>query len=157
EQIVPRLQELIAFAQKTCIPILSSVDAHAPNDPEFKAWPPHCVIGTPGQKKIPQTMLARSLTIEPAASLPADWNWLLAHYAQIIFPKPTLSAFDNPHFVSAVQYLADREFIVFGVATEYCVLLAARGLLERGCRVRVVQDAIRAVAPDTGERTCREL
>src|SRR5437762_5587329 len=100
EQIVPCLQELFGYAVRARVPVLSTTDAHTPDDPEFKDWPPHCVVGTPGQKKIPQTVMARSITIEQAAQTPAEWNWLLTHYDQIVFPKPTLNAFDNPHFGS---------------------------------------------------------
>ena len=53
--------------------------------------------------------------------------------------------------------LRDAEFVVFGVVTEYCVRLAAKGLLERGRRVSIVQDAIETLKPEDGERTVAEL
>jgi nicotinamidase/pyrazinamidase len=51
----------------------------------------------------------------------------------------------------------DAEFIVFGVVTEYCVRFAAQGLLERGHRVSVVQDAIETLKAEDGDRTVEEL
>ena len=51
----------------------------------------------------------------------------------------------------------DAEFVVFGVVTEYCVALAAKGLLERGRRVSVVEDAIETLKPQDGQRTISEL
>jgi nicotinamidase-related amidase len=51
----------------------------------------------------------------------------------------------------------DAEFVVFGVTTEYCVALAAKGLLKRGRRVSVVKDAIGALKPEDGQRTIAEL
>jgi hypothetical protein len=54
-----------------------------------------------------------------------DAGALIARYDQ---PKPT--------------------FVVFGVATDYCVRAAVEGLLARGCRLAVVVDAIRAIDPD---------
>jgi nicotinamidase-related amidase len=38
--------------------------------------------------------------------------------------------------------------VVYGVATDYCVAAAVRGLTERGCRVAVVVDAVRAIDLD---------
>ena len=51
----------------------------------------------------------------------------------------------------------DAEFVVFGVVTEFCVSFAAKGLLERGRRVAVVQDAIETLKRDDGECTITEL
>ncbi len=49
------------------------------------------------------------------------------------------------------------EFFVFGVVTEYCVRLAAKGLLDRGRRVGVVTDAIEALDPAAGISALDEL
>jgi nicotinamidase/pyrazinamidase len=154
--IVDALERLFSFAARTRTPVISSVDDHAPDDPEFQQWPPHCVQGTPGQQKIPETILSRALVITPEQS-PAAPQDLLREYDQLIFPKATLDAFDSPSFSRLVDNLNAGRYVVFGVATDYCVRLAAKGLLERGQRVQVVEDAIRAVAPETGEQARREL
>ena len=39
-------------------------------------------------------------------------------------------------------------FVVYGVATDYCVAAAVRGLLSRHCRIALVVDAIRAIDQD---------
>jgi nicotinamidase/pyrazinamidase len=49
------------------------------------------------------------------------------------------------------------EFVVFGVVTEYCVRLAAKGLLERGRRVSVVEDAIETLRAQDGAAALEEL
>jgi nicotinamidase-related amidase len=46
---------------------------------------------------------------------------------------------------------------VFGVVTEYCVQLAARGLLERGRRVALVSDAVETLRKEEGQKTTSEL
>jgi nicotinamidase-related amidase len=43
------------------------------------------------------------------------------------------------------------------VVTEFCVRFAAKGLLDRGRRVSVVQDAIETLNPQDGQRTISEL
>ena len=47
--------------------------------------------------------------------------------------------------------------MVFGVVTEYCVRLAAKGLLQRGRHVSVVEDAIETLKPEEGTRAISEL
>jgi nicotinamidase-related amidase len=49
------------------------------------------------------------------------------------------------------------EFIVFGVVTEFCVSLAAKGLLKRKRRVAVVSDAIETLALEVRSKTLTEL
>ena len=46
---------------------------------------------------------------------------------------------------------------MFGVVTEYCVRLAAKGLLSRGRRVALVSDAIEAIDPEAGRQAVKEL
>ncbi len=178
EAIVPVLERLFAFAARERIPVLSSVDEHAPDDPEFKQWPPHCVRGTPGQEKIAVTLMPRRVVVGPevssldetlqhfglrkgtspgcATDIDAELR-ILEEFDQVIFPKATLDAFDNLHFARIIGLLDDRQFVVFGVATDFCVNLAARGLLQRGRAVKIVRDAVRGIAPDTEARICREL
>ena len=48
EQIVPAIAALNRYAMSRGIPLLSTVDAHTEDDPEFKTWPAHCVAGSLG-------------------------------------------------------------------------------------------------------------
>jgi nicotinamidase-related amidase len=52
---------------------------------------------------------------------------------------------------------SDAEFLVFGVVTEYCVRCVAKGLLERGRRVALVEDAIETLKAEDGKNTLAEL
>jgi nicotinamidase-related amidase len=51
----------------------------------------------------------------------------------------------------------DVQFVVFGIVTELCVNRASRGLLERGRKVAIVEDAIETLEPAVGDRTLDEL
>ncbi|HVI80193.1 MAG TPA: isochorismatase family protein, partial [Candidatus Acidoferrum sp.] len=126
------------------------------NDPEFKVFPPHCVKGTPGADLIPEAMTDSVLRVpnDPAAKIPED----LSSYKQILLEKQTLSIFETRHIDELVRRLGDRpEYVVFGVVTEYCVSFAVKGLLERGRRVAVVQDAIETLKPEEGRNTVAEF
>ena len=43
------------------------------------------------------------------------------------------------------------------MVTEYCIRCAAKGLLDRGCNVAIVEDAIETLKPEEGRRTLDEL
>lgn len=153
EKIVPNLKRLFACASKHGFQILSTMDTHRVDDPEFKDFPPHCVKGTPGQRKIAETTLPGAIIVPfTPNSLPAK----IPKDAQLIFEKPTLYIFDNPNFM---EYIRGKlgDFVVFGVATDYCVKIIAEGLAERGYAVTVVSDAICAVNRKAGEEAIERM
>ena len=49
------------------------------------------------------------------------------------------------------------EFLVFGVVSEYCVLRAAEGLLRRGYRVSLIEDAIQSLDEKKGREILADL
>ncbi len=55
EAIVANLRRLSEFAREHGIPVLATACAHTPDDPELRVFPPHCLIGTPGQGRIAAT------------------------------------------------------------------------------------------------------
>src|SRR6267378_3039915 len=61
-----------------------------------------------------------------------------------------------PHCVRGTPG-ADAEIFVFGVVTEYCVRLAAKGLLGRGRRVALVSDAIETLQAEDSRKTLEKL
>ena len=160
EKIIPNLNRLTDAARKGTVFIVGHACVHAPDDPEFTRFPPHCVRGTPGSNLIPATLANRVCFIPNLADadIPDDFS----DYQQVILEKQTLDVFDNPHTETVLEHVgrftdADAEIYVFGVVTEYCVRLAAKGLLERGRRVVLVRDAIETLKPEDGQRTIEEL
>ena len=155
ERLIPKLRRLFDFARKNELTVLSTTDAHIPDDPEFKQFPPHCVQGTEGQRKIDDTLMPRPLILE---NKPVDRNLMDAvrKHQQIIVQKQTLDAFDNPVLEKLLRVLPSRA-IVFGVTTEYCVKMAALGLRRLGIKTAVVSDAIRALAPESGDEAIEEM
>jgi nicotinamidase/pyrazinamidase len=160
EKIIPNLNRLTDAAREGRVLIVGDACVHAPDDPEFKIFPPHCVKGTPGAKIIPEALADRVCTIpnQAGAAIPAD----LSSYQQVILEKQTLNVFDHAHTDTVLQRArkftdADAEIFVFGVVTEYCVRLAAKGLLERGRRVALVSDAMETLKAEDGAKTIEEL
>jgi nicotinamidase/pyrazinamidase len=156
EKLLPNVRRLTDAARQGRVFLVSHGCYHTPDDPEFTTFPPHCVKGTPGAGLVPEALTERVITVpnEPTATLPDD----LSRYQQILLEKQTLDIFQSAHADELVERLGpDVEFVVFGVVTEYCVGLAARGLLHRGRRVSVVRDAIETLNSDDGNRTIAEL
>lgn len=156
EKRIPNMQRLVNAASADGVFIVSSTDQHAPNDPEFSRFPPHCVRGTPGAQIIPELKLKKTLAIENSADAAIPSNAF--DFQQIILEKQTLDVFDNPATEKWLrEFPADCEFIMFGVVTEFCVQLAAKGLLDRGRRVSLVTDAIETLDKKEREKTLHEL
>jgi nicotinamidase/pyrazinamidase len=156
EKIIPNIKRLVDAAREGRALLISSACSHTPDDLEFQTFPPHCLRGTPGARIVPEGLTQDYSTIPPDASfkLPAD----LFEHQQIVIEKQVLDVFSNPHTSAIVEQLgSNAEFIVFGVVTEYCVGLAAKGLLDRGRNVALVKDAIETLNPDEGRRTIGEL
>jgi nicotinamidase/pyrazinamidase len=156
EKIIPNIGRLAEVAREGRVFLVSSCDAHTANDPEFEKFPRHCIRGTLGARILAEGMAESALWIPNDASfqLPED----VLNREQAVIEKQTLDVFDNPHAGALVEQLGGvAEYVVFGVATEYCVGLAAKGLAERGRKVAVVEDAIAALDPKAGRRTLEEL
>lgn len=141
EAIVPKLKQLTEWASKNGVLVIASACAHHHGDPEFTQYPPHCLVGTPGQQKIPETRLANALIVP---NRPLKVTEDLRDFQQIILEKQELDVFSNPNTDAVLEQLGpSREIILYGVVSEICVAYAARGLVRRGYRLRVVTDAIR--------------
>src|SRR3989442_1310273 len=163
EKIIPNLRGLVEAARQGRVFLVSSADAHNPDDAELREWPPHCLKGTPGAEILPEGLAARRLIIpnDREYALPES----LGGYQQVTLEKNTLDVFDNPHADALLGRLSpggspsfegDVEFLVFGVVTEYCVRCAVEGLLARGRRVGLVRDAIQSLDTQKGAQLIAE-
>ena len=156
EKLLPNIRRLTNAACEGRVFLVSHGCVHAPNDPEFKVFPPHCVEGTAGAEMVPEALADRVFRVPntPEAKLPEN----LDSYQQILLEKQTLDVFESRHADELLERLGTGpEFVVFGVVTEYCVQFAARGLLRRGRRVSVVEDAIETLKAEEGARAIAEL
>jgi nicotinamidase/pyrazinamidase len=156
EKRIANMRRLVDVARAGKVFLISSADQHAPNDPEFARFAPHCVKGTNGAE-----ILAELKALQ-VMSIPNDKNFSippnLDEIQQIVLEKQTLDVFDNPNTEKMLaQFAVNQEFVVFGVVTEFCVRLAAKGLLSRGRRVVIVTDAIETLDANEGQRTLDKL
>src|SRR5947209_7006819 len=125
ERIVPNIARLNRYAAANGIPVVSTVDAHTEDDPEFKQWPHHCVAGATGQHKAESTLLDRRVVVPNS-----PYEIAIDGVQQIIIEKQSVDAFTAANLPKIIERLAADRFVVYGVVTEICVLFAARGLLK---------------------------
>jgi len=147
ERIVPAIAHLNRYAAGHGIPVISTTDAHAENDPEFATWPKHCVAGAFGQRKPEVTLLDRRV-VAPHRIEGAQ---------QIIVEKQTVDVFQARDFPPLLARLHPDRFVVYGVVTEVCVLYAVRGLLKLGKPVTVVADALQSLTAEGRDTALAEM
>jgi nicotinamidase/pyrazinamidase len=147
EETVAAMKQLVEGARAAGIPHIASADDHELTDdeiseePDFQAtYPPHCLRGTPGAAKVPQTAqedpVPLGLTVVPE-------KWLRGR--EFLLLKKSFDVFTNPNTEWLLERLDPDEVIVFGVATDVCDDAAIRGLLARGRTVSFVEDAARGL------------
>jgi nicotinamidase/pyrazinamidase len=155
EEIIPVLRRLTQYAHRHDIRILASADDHVPGHRELSdhpdwssTFPEHCMRGTPGQRKIPETHLRDPLVIEPEPQDPASLTARVrAHQGDLLFHKHWFDVFTNPNLLPALDALAPDRIILYGVALDVCDRYAIEGLLTHrpGIPITLVTDATRAI------------
>jgi nicotinamidase/pyrazinamidase len=144
---IPAMQRLVDAARASGIVHVASADDHELTDAEISdepdflnTYPPHCLRGTRGALKIPET--------EQEDPVPLTLELLPERYLEgrefLILTK-TFDVFTNPNTDVLLDRLDPDEVVVFGVATDVCDDAAIRGLLARGRKVTFVEDAARGL------------
>jgi nicotinamidase/pyrazinamidase len=143
--IIANLARLTEFALQNRIPIVATACAHLPDDPELSRFPPHCMAGTPGQGRVRATSFVDSVVLDVDERLDGD---LPRHLTLLKRELDVFSRLDADELLR--RYNRDQPtFVVYGVATDYCVRAAVEGLLNRNVCLTIVTDAIRAIDPST--------
>ncbi|HJQ50597.1 MAG TPA: isochorismatase family cysteine hydrolase [Gaiellaceae bacterium] len=152
EETKPAMARLVGAARSAGLVHVASADDHELSDPEISTepdfestWPPHCLRGTRGAEKIPETQQLDPLPL-PLVPVPAAiLRRLLEGGREILIPKKHFDPFTNPNTETMLDALDPDEILLFGVATDVCDDAAVRALLRRGRRVTFVEDAARGV------------
>ena len=166
ESIIPTLARLTDYAHTQRIRIIASSDDHTPGDPELSAtpdwketFPEHCMRGTPGQLKIPETALNHPLRIGPEAQDPAAIGARArGHDGDILFLKRWFDVFTNENVLPVLRALAPARIVLYGVALDVCDRYAIEGLLTHrpDIRLALVTDAVRAIHADQNQVLLRD-
>jgi nicotinamidase/pyrazinamidase len=152
EQVAPAMEELVDAARAAGMIHVASVDDHELTDPEISekpdfrnTYPPHCLRGTRGAEKILETKQRDPLPLSLVPFPPGLVPKLVEGRREILLLKKNFNVFTNPNTDPLLDALDPDEIVVFGVATDVCDDAAILGFLQRGRRVRFVEDAARGL------------
>lgn len=123
-RIIPHVRELLEREREAAV--FYVCDNHAPDDPEFKMFPPHCVRGSLEAELIPE----------------------LRGYPGTIVPKTRYSGFYNTDLAERLAEAAPRKVIVVGVCTDICVMHTVADLRNRDYDVEVPEEAVASFDPE---------
>jgi len=162
ERVVANLGRLTSYARACGHPIVHTADEHDLSDAEISVqpdyvstFPPHCLQGTDGAARIPETR-------ESAGALVVSWDGAgfdlerAASASEVVLTKKRFDVFSNPAAEQLFRRLDPQAFVVYGVALDVCVKHAVEGLLafagDRVPAVYLVSDAVAALDAATGDR-----
>ncbi len=154
ESVIPQLGALTAAARRFGIPVVASADDHEPHDaelsdqPDFReTFPPHCLRGTSGVERIPETAWPEAGAIGHEKLSEEEIHRAVAGPAPVVLiHKKQFDVFTNPNTEALVAALAPERIVVYGVALDVCDRYAIEGLLQRGYReIELVVDAVKPI------------
>jgi nicotinamidase/pyrazinamidase len=152
EETAPAMKRLVDAARAAGITHVASADDHELTDPEIadepdftNTFPPHCLRGTRGAERVPETQQEDPLPLALLPYPPGLVPQLIEGRREILLLKKNFDVFTNPNTQAVLDALDPEEIVLFGVATDVCDNAAILGFLLRGRRVRFVEDAARGL------------
>lgn len=138
--IVPLVLEKIGEYVKEGLPVIFVMDAHDPEDLEFKRFPVHCVYGTPGARLIKE--------IEHEVE---------EHSFAIKVLKSRYSGFFRTNLNTIIRDLDPGLVEVVGVCTNICVLYTVEELCNRNYRVVVYRNGVTSFDMDAHKWALKQM
>jgi nicotinamidase/pyrazinamidase len=152
KDVAAAMEELVDAARAARLTHVASADDHELTDPEISltpdlrnTYPPHCLRGTRGADKILETRQRDPLPLGLLPIPPGLVPGMIEGRRELLLLKKSFDVFTNPNTDPLLAALDPDEIIVFGVATDVCDDAAILGFLQRGRRVRFVEDAARGL------------
>lgn len=157
EEIEPNLARLSRLADDLAIPVVASADDHGTDDaelseePDFQeTYPPHCMHGTEGARRIPATDREWTAVIEHERLSDEELEQALSQLPpRILIRKRRFDVFTNPNAGPLLERIDPARIVVYGVAMDVCNRHAIDGMLERGYDdITLVMDATKPIHAD---------
>ena len=155
DDIIPRVNELVAAARAADSTVTYTQDWHPPDTPHFAkdggVWPVHCVRDTWGAAFHPDLVVDGEIVRKGTGGEDGYSGFTMRDAVSGEDESTGLDERLRQHGVEAV--------VVVGLATDYCVKATALDAVRLRYPTTVVRDCIAAVdvEPGDGERALREL
>ncbi len=142
DEVVPVINRILPHFNY----VLASKDWHPENSVHFEKWPVHCVKNTKGAEFHPELNTSAIDKVLLKGTHDKDDGY---------------SAFEatTDNLVDLLKKKDEDTIYVAGLTTDYCVKDTVLDALSKGFKVKVVEDAIRAVNvnPGDGDKAIREM
>ncbi len=162
EEIIDNVSETRRLALDNGFSMLADIDWHSrenaeiSDSPDYKqTFPPHCMAGSPGAERVGYLGKVPIEYVE-IDKMPDEALRKLVDKEQfhVVIKKNSLDVFDNPNTDALVELLRPAQVVVFGVALDFCVYYALRGLIKyKVPRPAVLKDVTKGL----GEKPEREI
>lgn len=146
DRVVPVLNRCIEAALASNTPVYASRDWHPSVHVSFKEnggpWPPHCVQDTEGARFHSDLKL-------PASAIVVTKG--------VRFDHDQYSAFHETGLGVELRKRGVLRLWIGGLAEDVCVHATVLDALREGFEVAVIENAVRPVTPEGGEKARREM
>lgn len=146
DDVVPVLNQYIERFQRADRPIFATRDWHPADHCSFKAqggpWPPHCIAGSEGAAFAPDLALPENAAIISKATEK---------------DREAYSGFEGTDLADQLRTLNVERLFIGGLTTDYCVLNTVKDAASQGFSVCLLEDAVRAVKSDDGEKAKAQM
>lgn len=109
---IPRVVGIVEEELAAGTPVVLTKDSHVPHDPEFRMFPPHCILGTEEHHLVEELR-----EMEPTAAA--------------VIHKHRYSAFFRTELEAVLETLDPDEVHICGFCTDICVLHTTSDLRNR--------------------------
>lgn len=150
KSVLEQIKNFIRNNKKDISKILFTCDWHPYNHSSFKKyggeWPSHCVQFTPGACIEPKLLkLVQSLDISYQVSLKGQIEEIEEYGAFNEIEQVTDALGSRYYFDSIAEADAETEFVVCGIAGDYCVKSTIKNLLEGGITPKVFTAGVASI------------
>ena len=152
DEILPLVNEMLAEAQASSIPVIVTRDWHPADHVSFKEqggpWPPHCVQDTKGAE------------FHPDLKLPDDYTIIQKAFKKDDDPYSCFQGGQTPGGATlqdTLKTLNPNRIWFAGLALDYCVQTAVLDACKAGYDCIVVLDATRGITPDSSQKAIEDM